>query len=58
MKIKTPGHRMVKQRSATFCSCGHYLGGLGSEDGYQPSNTRSRYSLHRMLIHNAQREQG
>lgn len=53
-KIKTPGHKMVRIRAATWCQCGHYLGGLGFEDGYLPRDSRLRYALHRVQVINGQ----
>lgn len=54
-KFRTPGHRMTRVRHATWCTCGYYLGGLGTEDGWLRRNSRERYDLHRLAVHNAQR---
>lgn len=49
-KRRTPGHQITKIGLGSWCTCGHYLGGLGFEDGRVPSVTRRAYDLHRVLL--------
>jgi len=52
---RLPGHHMQRFGHGCWCSCGAYLGGLGHEDSWLPSNKRQRFALHKTQVRNAQR---